>query len=50
MAISKEALSSPPVVLTPNTAAMQQGKVARLEHFVGRRSLRIPQSRRSPPV
>ncbi len=38
MAISQEALSSPAVVLTPNTAAMQYSKVARLEHFVGRRS------------
>ena len=38
MAISQEALSSPAVVLTPTTAAMQYSKVARLEHFVGRRS------------
>jgi DSF synthase len=38
MAISQEALSSPAVVLTPNTAALQYSKVARLEHFVGRRS------------
>ena len=37
MAISQEALSSPAVVLTPTTAAMQYSKVARLEHFVGRR-------------
>jgi DSF synthase len=38
MAISQEALSSPAIALTPNTAATQYGKVARLEHFVGRRS------------
>ena len=37
MAISQEALSSSAVVLTSNTAAMQYSKVARLEHFVGRR-------------
>jgi DSF synthase len=38
MAISQEALSSPAVVLTPTNAAMQYSKVARLEHFAGRRT------------
>src|SRR5262245_2177307 len=38
MAISQEALFSPAIALTLNTAATQYGNVARLEHFVGRRS------------
>jgi DSF synthase len=38
MAISKDALSSRAFVLSPNTTGMQQDNVARLEHFVGRRS------------
>ena len=46
MAISKEALSSSAVVLIPHTGAMQCGKVARLDRFVGRRG---PNHRRADP-
>src|SRR5688500_1948159 len=38
MAISKEALLSPCVASTQSIAATSHDKVARLEHFVGRRS------------
>ena len=37
MAISQEASPARPSWLTPHTGAMQCSKVARLEHFVGRR-------------
>jgi DSF synthase len=38
MAISQEALPSPCVASTPQTTAAPYSKVARLEHFLGRRS------------
>jgi DSF synthase len=49
MAISQEALSSSAVVLTPHAAAMQCSKVARLEHFVGRRGPEYRQRAASGP-